>query len=57
MCLPQLQIVGVADLDPQGSTFSDGGELGRLVMRESERRHIFVLTREVGESRDHYGDF
>lgn len=45
------------NLDPQRSSFSDGGELGRLVMRESERRHVFVLTCEVGESRDHDGYF
>ena len=45
------------NLDPKRGSFSDGSELGRLVVREAERRHVFVLTGEIGESRDYYGYF
>ena len=45
------------NLDPERGPLSDSSELGRLVVREAERRHVLVLTREVCESRDHYGDF
>jgi hypothetical protein len=38
------------NLDPEGGSFSDSGELGRLVVGEAERGHVFVLTCEVGES-------
>ena len=48
---------GGMNLDPERGTFSDGCELGRLVVREAERRHIFVLTGEIGESGDHDGYF
>jgi len=43
------------NLNPERSSFSNGGELGRLIMCKPERRHVLVLTCEVGESRDHYG--
>lgn len=36
-------------LDPERGSFSDSGELGRLVMREAKHRHIFILTGKVGE--------
>jgi hypothetical protein len=45
------------NLDPECSSFPDGGKLGGLIMREAERRHVFVLTGKVGESGDYYGDF
>ena len=45
------------NLDPERGSFSDRSELGRLVVREAERRHVFVLTGEIGESGDHYGYF
>jgi len=38
------------NLDPERSSFSDSSELGRLIVCEPERRHVFVLTCEVGES-------
>jgi len=38
------------NLDPECSSFSDCGELGRLIVGEPERRHVLVLTREVSES-------
>ena len=48
---------GKTNLDPKRSSFPDGCELSRLVMCESERRHVLVLTREVRESGDNYRDF
>ena len=45
------------NLDPESGPFSDSSELGRLIVCEAERRHVFVLTGEIGESGDHYGYF
>ena len=45
------------NLDPKRSPFPDGGELGGLIVGEPERRQVFVLTCEVSEPRDNYGDF
>ena len=41
---------GEMNLDPEGSSFSNSGELGRLVVGEPERRHFFVLACKVSES-------
>ena len=38
------------NLDPEGGSFSDSSELGRLVVGETERGHVFVLACKVGES-------
>ena len=38
------------NLDPERGSLSDSSELGRLIVREAERRHVPVFTGEVGES-------
>ena len=38
------------NLDPECSSLSNSGQLGRLVVCEAECRHVFVLSGEVGES-------
>ena len=45
------------DLDPECGPFSDSSQLGGLVVCEAERRHVFILTGEIGESGDHDGNF
>ena len=45
------------NLNPQCSSFSDSGELRRLVVREAERRYVLILTSEVGEPQNNHGDF
>ena len=38
------------NLDPECGSFSNGSELGRLIVREAESRHALVLACEVSES-------
>ncbi|KAH3663372.1 hypothetical protein OGAPHI_005362 [Ogataea philodendri] len=40
-------------LDPQGGSFSNSSELGRLEMGPSQDRQVFVLQGELGQSVDH----
>lgn len=44
-------------LDPQGRSFSDGGELSRLEVGESQGRQVAVLLGKVGQSGDDRGKF
>jgi hypothetical protein len=43
------------NLDPEGGTLSDGGELSRLEVSPSESRKVLVLVGKLGETLDHNG--